>query len=270
MTVAGTKIHLARDDDRNETFLVSDLHVPQAGGEVFAQFKILLGKVGERGPRARLIVLGDLFEAMVNERQLRAGCWPELLAAMRAVADAGVSVSVLHGNRDFMLGRRFAKATGARVVNGGLALRLDDRPTLLLHGDELCTNDEPYQRSKRWLRSHSVRAICRMLTERAADRVAAIARRKSNVSTGQGDPARFRPVTDAVGEAFARGYAQLVFGHVHTPGHGSFGGGAYWVLPAFDEDPVYLTHVRGGELRFCALGEPAERAYGSLEFAAPS
>lgn len=268
MTVAGSKVHLARDDDRNETFLVSDLHVPQAGGEVLDRFTALLGRVGERGQRARLIVLGDLFEALVNERQLRTGRWPALLAAMRAIADAGVSVSVLHGNRDFMLGRRFANATGARVVDGGLALRLDDRPTLLLHGDELCTNDVPYQRSKRWLRSHVVRAICRMLTERAADRVALVARRKSNVSTGQGDPARFRPVTDAVREAFARGYQQLVFGHVHTPGHGNFGGGAYWVLPAFDEDPVYLAHVRGGELRFRALGEPAERAYGPLEFAA--
>lgn len=268
-TVCGTPIFAAFDDARARTILVSDLHVPTGDSDVLVALQALLAHAQTEPATTRVLVLGDLLAGIVNERQLTVGRWRDLSAALRSTVDAGVPVTVLHGNRDFALGQRFARATGCRVVPGGLAVTLGGRRVLALHGDELCTNDEPYQRSKRWLRSRVVRTICRLLTERAADRVAAVARRKSNVSTGQGDPARFRPVTDAVGEAFARGYAQLVFGHVHTPGHGRFGGGAYWVLPAFDEDPVYLAHVRGGELRFGALGEPSERAYGPLEFAAP-
>ncbi len=269
MRIAGTLIHAACDDDRRETFLVSDLHVPQQGGTVLARLQVLLAEVARRGAHARLVVLGDLFEALVNERQLRAGRWPELLRSLRAVADAGVSVTVLHGNRDFMLGRHFARATAARVLAGGLDLHLDGQRAVLLHGDELCTNDLPYQRSKRWMRSWMARTLCRLLPRRGADWVASVARRKSGESTRQGDPARFAPVVDAVGEAFAAGYRHLVFGHVHTPGRGTVGEGEYLVLPAFDEDPVYVTHVRGEAMRFRALGEAADRTYGPLEFAAP-
>src|SRR5690606_22358669 len=107
----------------------------------------------QQAARCRVLVLGDLFSGIVNERQLALGAWRELVAALRAAVAAGVSVSVLHGNRDFMLGRTFARETGCRVVPGGLHVALDGRPALVLHGDELCTNDVPYQKSKRWLRS---------------------------------------------------------------------------------------------------------------------
>ena len=151
----------------------------------------------------------------------------------RAVA-AGVEVTLLHGNRDFLLGPEFAAASGARVVAGGLRVDLGGVDTVLLHGDELCQNDLPYQRAKRWLRHPWTRAVARRLPLRLALAAAAPAPAPSRKVVGSGDPTRFLPTAAAVEAAFATGARQLVFGHIHRFAHGRHGGGVYWVLPAFD------------------------------------
>jgi UDP-2,3-diacylglucosamine hydrolase len=271
--VCGTRVYRAADDDREHTYLVSDLHVPMAGGDVLASFERLLVLVRRQAERTRLVVLGDLLAGIVNERQLRAVGWEQLIGLLRATVAAGVSVSVLHGNRDFMLGRRFAAATGCRVVAGGLALRLGARRTLALHGDELCTNDTPYQRSKVWLRSRVVRWLCAAMPLPLAAAVGARVRRASGEIMASGDQTRFAPVAQAVEAAFAAGYEVLVFGHVHTPGEGDFAGtsgrGRYHVLPAFDETPAFLLHTGGEELRFHQVDETRPRPqFPALRFAA--
>ncbi|MEZ5965289.1 MAG: UDP-2,3-diacylglucosamine diphosphatase [Planctomycetota bacterium] len=265
--VCGTGVQRALDDARPRTILVSDLHVPTGDSVVLADFMSLLARARDDAAQTRLLVLGDLFEGIVNERQLEVGRWRDLTASLRATADAGVSVTVLHGNRDFMLGKRFARTSGCRVVPGGLAFVLGGCRTLALHGDELCVNDVPYQRSKRWLRSRLVRGFCAILPLAAAAAVGRKARSTSTRTMGQGDQRRFAPVDEAVGAAFAAGFDLLVFGHVHTPGDGELAaGGRYCVLPAFDDTAVFLQHDPGVGLRFVSLAGSPPR-YGPLDFA---
>jgi UDP-2,3-diacylglucosamine hydrolase len=153
-----------------------------------------------------------------------------------------VSVTVLHGNRDFLLGSEFERATGARVVAGGLRCTLAGRPALLLHGDELCTNDLPYQRAKRWLRHPLTRALARALPLPVALRVAARARARSQRVISRGDQDRFDPTETAVAAALvAAGGGLLVFGHIHRPSRGQRPDGQYCVLPAFDREFVLLA-----------------------------
>ena len=64
---------------------------------------------------------------------------------MRGIADAGVPLYVGHGNRDFLLGERFAQATGATLLPDFVVVDLHGTRTLLCHGDELCTDDVEYQ-----------------------------------------------------------------------------------------------------------------------------
>jgi len=270
LRVCGTRVHRATDDARDLTYLVSDLHLPIDDGRVLADLRALLERVRRDPARTRLLVLGDLLSGLVTERQLRLGRWRELVTALRGTVEAGVSVSVLHGNRDFMLGDTFAAASGCRVVAGGLALELDGRRTVVLHGDELCTNDIPYQRSKRWLRSWWVRRICASVPMPVAAAIGRRARARSGTTMARGDQGRFTPVADAVAEVFAAGFAVLVFGHVHTPGTGTCGAGEYFVLPAFDETAVYLVHRRGDRLRYAEVDDEARApAYGPLRFAPP-
>jgi UDP-2,3-diacylglucosamine hydrolase len=254
-TVLGTVIaQLPAPEPR--ALLLSDLHVPADGGSVVAALQAALDAGLSR--RALVVVLGDLFDTYLARVQVRHGVWRDIAGRFRRHADAGGRIVVLHGNRDFLLGAEFAKAAGVRLVPGGLRGVLGEADTLLLHGDELCVNDLPYQRAKRWLRSPPVRWLCRALPLRVALAVAERARQRSRQVIAAGDQTRFLPTAASLSAAFAIGVRRLVFGHIHRHASGSIGAGEYRVLPAFDATATGLwlesgqaTSVRcvsGGEL----------------------
>ncbi|GAB4160522.1 MAG: hypothetical protein Fur0037_27430 [Planctomycetota bacterium] len=243
-----TELFEADDGRRDLTLLVSDLHLPSTG-RVPRELARFLDEASARGERARVCVLGDLFDAYVTDRQSGAGICAEVASLFARCARAGVSVHCLHGNRDFLLGRRFSAAASCRVVPGGLFCEVARSRCLLLHGDELCRNDLPYQRAKRRLRSAWVRAASRALPLFVAEKLAARARQKSMDAIASGDQDRFDPTREALDAAFRAGADLVVFGHVHRLGAGELDGRPYRVLPAFDESAVGLR-AEGGQWRF--------------------
>ncbi len=250
--VLGTKV-FATGCDEATAILISDLHVPAHGGAVLAFLRGALAAA--RQLSAPVHVLGDLFDSYVTPAQVRTGVWCEVAALFAQAAAAGVTIDVLHGNRDFLLGPEFQTASRARVVAGGLRGRLAGVDTLLLHGDELCQNDLPYQRAKRWLRHPATRWLARQLPLRVALAVAERARRRSRQVIAGGDQQRFLPTAAAVGAAFATGIGRLVFGHIHRHSYGQnigSDGSDYWVLPAFDATGIGLLARNGaiGSVRF--------------------
>lgn len=266
--VLGTRIFPAADDDREVSLLLSDLHAPADGGAVVQRLQTVLDAAAALGPRARVLLLGDLFDSYVSRAQLRVGVWADVAQRLARCAGQGVSITCLVGNRDFLLDGAFARAASCRVVAGGLSCRLAGRPALLLHGDELCLNDLPYQRAKRWLRSWPVRWLARALPLRAALWVAERARQKSMKVIAGGDPARFDPTAAALRAVFASGAEVLVFGHIHRPARGLFEGGEYCVLPAFDADGVgimadagWVKYVRAGAGGLTPEADPAAKRF---------
>jgi UDP-2,3-diacylglucosamine hydrolase len=254
--VLGTRL-FAFERDVPEAFLISDLHVPADGGAAFGHLQSAVACA--ISARAALLILGDLFDSYVCRAQVRHGIWREVANLLASARTAGVAVELLHGNRDFLLGPEFAAATGAAVFAGGRRGVLGGVDTLLLHGDELCQNDLPYQRAKRWLRHPLTRAVARSLPLRVALGVAERARKKSQMVIQSGDQTRFLPTRRALGEAMASGASRLVFGHIHRFAHGREAGGEYWVLPAFDATGVGLRCAGG-------TGEPVRfRPGGSCE-----
>lgn len=239
------------------TVVLSDLHVPQDGGAVVAWLAAALAAAGQQ--RRRVFVLGDLFDSYVTPAQLRVGVWRDVAGAFAAASAAGARIAVLHGNRDFLLGAEWERATGAAVVPGGIRTVLGGRRTLLLHGDELCQADLPYQRAKRWLRRPLLKAIARRLPLSAALWVAARARRRSAMVIARGDPTRFLPTRKALDAALAAGVERVVFGHIHRLARGNIAQGEYLVLPAFDRAGVLWCADGDGE-RF--LGGGGTEAHG--------
>lgn len=251
--VLGTPLVAARDDDRPRTVLLSDLHVTLEGGEPLVHLQQLLREAAARAEETRVLILGDLFEYLTGPKQLAHRAHREVTDALRETSDAGVTLTVLHGNRDFMLDRTFESRTGARVVPGGLLFELGGRRCIALHGDELCLHDLPYQRSKRVLRHGLTRAVLRNLPLRAALWLGQKVRQKSMQSTSGADQERFDPVADALRAVFELDIDLLVFGHIHRPARGVFEeAGEYCILPAFDETGVYLV-FEAGELRYHSM-----------------
>src|SRR3546814_12106413 len=103
-----------------------------------------------------LYILGDLVEAWIGDDD-DAELPARIAAAIRAVRDAGVPVYFMVGNRDFLLGHAFAERAGMTLLGDGTVHDIHGRPTLLMHGDVLCTADVAYQavrqqtgRAPRW------------------------------------------------------------------------------------------------------------------------
>lgn len=234
--VLGTRIQTGAPAER--AVLISDLHVGTDGGEVLQSLDAAIAVAQDSADA--LFVLGDLFDSYVCRAQIRVGIWRDVAQRCRAATDNGLRIVVLVGNRDFLLGAEFVRATGAELVAGGYRAELGAVDTLLVHGDELCQNDLPYQKAKRWLRHPLTRLIARGMPVALARRAAEKARKKSQNVIQSGDQTRFLPSERAVATAFGTGADRLIFGHIHRHARGSFERGSYHVLPAFDREGVGL------------------------------
>nr|WP_301295530.1 UDP-2,3-diacylglucosamine diphosphatase [Citrobacter amalonaticus] len=134
---------------------IADLHLCTEEPAITAGFLRFLA--GEARQADALYILGDLFEAWIGDDDPNP-LHREIAAAIKAVVDSGVSCFFIHGNRDFLIGKRFARESGMTLLPQEKVLNLYGRRVLILHGDTLCTDDAGYQafRAKvhqRWLQT---------------------------------------------------------------------------------------------------------------------
>jgi UDP-2,3-diacylglucosamine hydrolase len=193
------------------TLLLSDLHLPSQPSPLRSAFADFLA--GPARSAQAVYILGDLFEYWIGDDVGQREYAPEL-AAMRALADSGVRLRFMHGNRDFLAGRGFAAASGAELLPDPLRIELCGAPTLLSHGDIFCTDDFAYQRWRRLSRKPLVQAIYRRLPQALRLRIAKAARAGS-----ANKPAAIMDVNDAaVRQAFLEhGVRRIIHGHTHRP-----------------------------------------------------
>ena len=140
---------------KQQTLLISDLHL-DPGAPVIARQLLEFLETEARDARA-LYILGDLFEAWLGDDDPDPAV-REIVTALRRLTDGGVPCYFMHGNRDFLVGQRFAAETGCKLLRDGTIVDLHGERVMLMHGDVLCTADTSYQRLRRILRnpSHAV------------------------------------------------------------------------------------------------------------------
>jgi len=126
------------------TLFISDLHLSASRPAMVGAFERFCA--GPAREAIELYVLGDLFDTWAGDEQLSEPLAAGVAAALAGVAAAGTAVAVMRGNRDLLLGERFAAASGARLLPDTIVAGIAGTPTLLLHGDTLCTDDAGYQR----------------------------------------------------------------------------------------------------------------------------
>jgi UDP-2,3-diacylglucosamine hydrolase len=198
------------------TLLISDLHLSRERPALVDAFHALLAGPARRA--TALYVLGDLFDAWLGDDQLRDPLAAHVAAALAATAEAGVRVHLMRGNRDFLLGDRFARAAGATLLPDAVVHSLYGTPTLLMHGDQLCTGDLKYQRYRAWWAKPDNRRRFLALPYFARRGIGAMLRGASR-RANRGKPEVIMDVSgDAVAAALREhGVTRLIHGHTHRP-----------------------------------------------------
>ncbi len=199
---------LASNRGAGRTYFVADLHLTDERPASTGRFFRFLQK--DVAGADALYILGDLFEAWVGDDH------DEQVA--RDTAPSGTLVYFMHGNRDFMLAERYAALSGMTLLADPTRIDLYGVPTLLMHGDTLCTDDSAYQTFRRRVRHPLMLALLRHLPLALRRRLAHQARTGSE-SAKAGKPAGIMDVnSDAVVRVLREQQAsRLIHGHTHRP-----------------------------------------------------
>ncbi len=125
-----------------QTLFISDLHLQESEPQIVALFEKFLK---QHAPHADTVyILGDLFEVWPGDDE-NTPFVQKIKALIKSCTSNGTSVKILPGNRDFLLGPRFAKDTGCTILKDPTVIQLYNESILLLHGDTLCTKDKLHQ-----------------------------------------------------------------------------------------------------------------------------
>ncbi len=197
------------------TLFVADLHLSAERPQIIQLFLGFLQ--GQARDTEALYILGDLFEVWLGD-DLVLPEYKAVIDALYALSNNGTAIYVMHGNRDFLLGKEFEQMSGCQLIDDPTCIELYDTPTLLMHGDLLCSDDLPYQEMRCQLRDPAwVKAF---LSKPAEERItfARELRERSRRETGE----KTEEIMDVNQETLERimrryGVRQLIHGHTHRP-----------------------------------------------------
>jgi UDP-2,3-diacylglucosamine hydrolase len=199
-----------------KTLFISDLHLDLSRPAIIGQFEAFIRD--EAVQADALYILGDLFEAWIGD-DADDEVGKRFAAAMRPMREAHKPCFFMHGNRDFLLGERFAREAGMTLLPDPSVIDLYGTPTLLMHGDSLCIDDAPYQAFRRQSRSPEWQRQFLAQDTQSRQAFASQARQESQRYTGSKANAAIMDVNQAaVIDAMRSAKAtRLIHGHTHRP-----------------------------------------------------
>lgn len=197
------------------TLFISDLHLTlqrPAMGEIFLDFLR-----GQARSAEALYILGDLFEIWLGDDAVVDEYRP-YVDALKSLSDSGVPLYFQQGNRDFLTSSGFEEMTGAHLIDHHTIINLYGTPTLLMHGDLLCTDDVDYLKFREMILSSEWQD--EFLSKTVAERVeyGRMLREKSREAMQDKKELIMDVNQDAVEETI-RSYqvTHLIHGHTHRP-----------------------------------------------------
>ena len=200
------------------TLFVSDVHLASARPALVDAFHSL---VRDAEPQASsLYVIGDLFDAWVGDDQIRDPMATRVAASLAERAKQGTKIFLQRGNRDFLLGERFAKASGATLLPDAVVHDVHGTRTLIMHGDQLCTDDTDYQRFRAFWQDPTHRRRALALPYVVRQGIARALRAGSRRAMATKPEAIMDVNAEAVDATFrTHDVVRLIHGHTHRPAH---------------------------------------------------
>lgn len=198
------------------TLFISDLHLCSTHPHVTGLFNHFARDIA---PQAEsLYILGDLFEYWIGDDDLAELFNASIAQALRKISDGGVKLYFMHGNRDFLLGEKFAATCGGKLLHDPLLIDLYGTKTLLSHGDTLCTADAEYMAFRKQVRDPAFQQ--QFLTKPLSERRATV--EKMRQQSEQSKKIKTMDIMDvtqtAVNDLLREyNYPRLIHGHTHRP-----------------------------------------------------
>jgi UDP-2,3-diacylglucosamine hydrolase len=234
----------------NHCLFISDLHLCDSRPHITKAFIAFLEKTAVHSQA--LYILGDLFEYWAGDDAIASGIHKSIINALHNLTRQGLKVFFMHGNRDFLIGEVFAKATGVTILPDPSLVMLYGKSILLSHGDSLCTDDVAYQQFRSEVRSPSWNNL--FLNQPLATRIAYIEQLRA--TSEQEKSVKSMQIMDVNKEAVDNllrkyGYPPVfIHGHTHRPDrhiHEADGKVCErWVLGDWYEQGSYLRLTASG------------------------
>jgi len=197
------------------TYFIADLHLCENRPDISACFFRFLENDAINAEK--LYILGDLFEAWVGDDD--DSPYLETVAqALSKLSRSGTQIYYIHGNRDFLLGKRYAKQANMQLLPEVDTINLYGQHVVIMHGDTLCTRDVNYQAFRKKSRSWWWQAAVKSLPLFVRKKMAANYRQKSAAATSMKSQEIMDVTPDEVINCLELYHSQLlIHGHTHRP-----------------------------------------------------
>lgn len=194
---------------------ISDLHLSPARPELIELACDFLS--AQSNTIDELYILGDIFNTWLGD-DLIPDEFSAFVKQLQALSANGISLFLMVGNRDFMLGKRFAQLVGGTLIEDGYRLTLGQQNTLLMHGDSLCTDDISYQRYRRVVRNRFLQWCFLHLPSRfrqqISDKIIATSKQKKQQKAAMIMDVNQTEVAKVIEDSTVD---LLIHGHTHRP-----------------------------------------------------
>ncbi len=194
---------------------ISDLHLSSAQPELLHLASDFIRQNG--GKYQSIYLLGDIFNTWLGD-DIVPKEFELFVNSLWELSQQGKNLYLMVGNRDFMMGKRFAEQCGATLVTDPSVIQLDQHKALIMHGDTLCTDDKSYQRFRFWSRNRLLQWLFLRLPITFRQNISDKIKQKSRQQK-QYKSAMIMDVNQAEVEKIMLKYGCdiLIHGHTHRP-----------------------------------------------------
>ncbi|AXA34058.1 UDP-2,3-diacylglucosamine diphosphatase [Francisella adeliensis] len=197
-------------DHNKDIYIVADLHLNEGHAEMADVFKQFLKSI--TSSENILFIMGDFFDYWIGDNH-KDEFYHEITSWLKKARDDGLEILFIHGNRDFLIGKKFAKQSGVKILKDPYYATIAGKKILFSHGDLFCTDDKSYQIYRKWIAyNYPLRFIFRRLPLFLREKTAQNVRNHSYAKN------RKDPTVDVTAEGIAK-YRKdcdvVIHGHTH-------------------------------------------------------
>ena len=200
-----------------KTYFIADLHLSENRPHLLALFRQFMQ--GQAPEAEKLYILGDLFDFWIGADE-QSDLISEVQQLIKHLTEQGVPCYFQHGNRDFLIGKKFANACGLTLLPTYQVIDLYGTPTLLCHGDTLCVDDVKYQHYRKKVHQKWRQWLFLHLPLKVRLKIAEKIRAKSRQDKQLKSTEIMDVNADFVQQIFAQFHVtQMIHGHTHRQKH---------------------------------------------------